>query len=349
MGYSSFVIKKVISYFLVLYATMSILYVFTYPIIQQVIVKSANFFLAQERIQILKAHPDTSPSQLNFLLKQAEQTYLAAFGFNQPLPVKYVIQMKQLLTLNFGTAYFLRAPDGSANVNTIIASYLPNTIILFTTATIIVVAVGTLIGLLAARYVGSFWDRLIPTIAVLHSSLPSWWIGFLLIAGLAYGLRAFPPGGITSVPPPKTAIGYFLSVGDHMVLPILAIFIVGVGGFAYVVRSLVISTMGEDFVTSLRARGIPERKVLFKHVLRTTSPSIATQVILAVASSLAGSLTLEVVFLWPGVGLLTYNAILSNDVPVIMGVTYVLTIVLLIGLLLGELVYGLLDPRIKVE
>lgn len=348
MGYGRFLVKKAISYFLVLFATMTILYLFTYPVIQQVIKSSANYIGIEAKRTILASHPGLPPDQVNQEVQKLVQDYLNAYGVNKPFILQYFLQMKQLISLNFGIAYYLNSPSGSNQVNQIIAAYLPNTILLFTTGTILVVALGTIIGLFAARYAGSVWDRVVPAIAVIHSSLPSWWIGFLLIAALAYAVRLFPPGGITSIPPPKEPLLYAASVIYHMILPLLAFMIVNVGGFAYVIRSIVISVMGEDFITALRARGMPESRILFRHVLRTASPAIATQVILAITGSLAGSLTLEVVFLWPGVGLLTYNAILANDVPVIMGVTYVLTIVLLLGLFLGEAVQGLLDPRIKV-
>src|SRR5579884_581835 len=135
------------------------------------------------------------------------------------------------------------------------------------------------------------------------------WLGFLLIAALGYGLNVLPAYGMTSVPPPKHWFFYDINVAQHMILPMLAFLIVGIGGFAYVVRSLVISTMGEDFVLTARARGIPESRVLFRHVFRTASPAITTQAILAVTASFAGALTTEIVFNWPGVGLLTYIAI----------------------------------------
>ena len=105
--------------------------------------------------------------------------------------------------------------------------------------------------------------------------------------------------------------------------------------------------MGEDFVTTARARGMTENRVLFRHVLRTASPSIATQSILAVAGSFGGAITTEVVFRWPGIGYLTFAAITANALPVIVGSTFILTVILFLGLYIGEMTYGLLDPRIK--
>ncbi|MHB8568417.1 MAG: ABC transporter permease [Nitrososphaerales archaeon] len=348
MGFGRFLVTKSVSYFFALIATVSILYIATAGIIQQVVASSARELSTEYRQQLLKSTGiHLTPSQIENLVNSFQANYLAQFGFNQPAPFKFAIQIFRLLSFNFGQSYDITWA-GSKNVNVIIAGYLPNTILLFTTATLILIAVATIIGLLAAKSAGSGWDRLVPFIAVLHSSLPAWWLGFLLIAGLGYALNLLPTEGMTSIPPPTNPIFFDLNVGEHMILPILALLIVGVGGFAYVVRSLVISTMGEDFVLTARARGISESRLLFKHVFRTASPAIATQSILAVTASFGGALTTEIVFNWPGVGLLTYIAIFQNDLPVIIGIVFVLTVILLIGLFIGEFVYGYLDPRIRV-
>ncbi|MEM0304682.1 MAG: ABC transporter permease [Saccharolobus sp.] len=346
MGYGIFVLKKGISYFLVLIATLTILYVFTFPILQEVIAKSINFEVAQFTQELLKHSHNLNSTQLQLSIQKYKESLISAYGLNQPIIDKYFIQMYNLLRFNFGDAYFLQAPSGSRQVSAIIAYYLPNTILLFTTATIIFIIVGTIIGLLSAK--SSFWEKVIAIIAVIHSSIPTWWLGFVLIAALAYSIKVFPSGGMTSIPPPKNPFDYGISVLYHMALPLITIFIVNVGGFAYIVRSLVASIMKEDFIITAKARGLPDSRILYRHVLRSASPSIATQAILALAGSLGGSLTTEVVFQWPGVGLLTYIAITLDDLPIILGITYVLTIVLLLGLFLGELVYGILDPRIKV-
>ncbi|MEM3353593.1 MAG: ABC transporter permease [Saccharolobus sp.] len=346
MGYGIFVLKKGISYFLVLIATLTILYVFTFPILQEVIAKSINFEVAQFTQELLKHSHNLNSTQLQLSIQKYKESLISAYGLNQPIIDKYFIQMYNLLRFNFGDAYFLQAPSGSRQVSAIIAYYLPNTILLFTTATIIFIIVGTIIGLLSAK--SSFWEKVIAIIAVIHSSIPTWWLGFVLIAALAYSIKVFPSGGMTSIPPPKNPFDYGISVLYHMALPLITIFIVNVGGFAYIVRSLVASIMKEDFIITAKARGLPDSRILYRHVLRSASPSIATQAILALAGSLGGSLTTEVVFQWPGVGLLTYVAITLDDLPIILGITYVLTIVLLLGLFLGELVYGILDPRIKV-
>jgi peptide/nickel transport system permease protein len=348
LGYKSYLAKEIIIYITVLIAAMSLLYVLTYPIIQKVLIATVETEAAAYKQAIIKRSAgNINLTNLNIKVQLYQKQLMSSYGLNQPFYLKYLVQMKNLLTFNFGNAYFLTSPTGSTKVYAIIAAYLPYTIILFTTGTLIVILFGTLIGLLSARYAGSIWDKIVPTIAVIHSSLPTWWLGFLLIAALAYGIRIFPPGGITSIPPPKGFLAYSINMMYHMALPLLAFFIVNVGGFAYVIRSLVISITKEDFVTTAKARGLSDSRILYRHILRTASPSISTQVALAIAGSFAGGLTTEIVFNWHGVGWLTYVAILMNDLPVILGINFVLTVILLLALFINEIIKGYLDPRIK--
>jgi len=347
MGYARFIVGKTISYVLALLAAVSILYVGIYPSMQKVIVASADEAASEFQRNLIKTHSGITLPQITAAVATYKTSYLSAFGFNQPFPVKFGLQILSLFQFHLGSAFFLQAPNGSKQVIELIVAYLPNTILLFTTGTLLVVGVGALLGLLAAKSAGGKFDRSIPIIAVVHSSIPAWWIGFILIAYFAYSLNILPSGGISSVPPPTGVFQGFADFLAHLTLPLMSFFIVNVGGFAYVIRSLVVSTMSEDFVTTARARGMTERRVLFKHVLRTASPSIATQSILAVAGSFGGAITTEVVFRWPGLGLLTFTAITQNDLPVILGSTFILTIILFLGLYIGELTYGFLDPRIK--
>jgi peptide/nickel transport system permease protein len=347
MGYARFVIGKTVSYVLALFAAVSLLYVGIYPTLQKVIEGSADQAASEFQRNLVKDHSGLTIAQVTQDVATFKASYLGAFGFNQPFPIKYALQMVNLFEFHLGSAFFLQAPDGSKQVIDLIVAYLPNTIVLFTTGTLLVVAIGAIIGLLAAKSAGGKLDRSVPIIAVIHSSIPTFWIGAVLIAYFAYSLNVLPSGGISSVPPPTGILPSFVDFLAHLTLPLFSFFIVSVGGFAYVVRSLVVSTMGEDFVTTARARGMTERRLLFKHVLRTASPGIATQSILAVAGSFGGAIVLEVVFRWPGLGFLTFNAIVQNDLPVIVGSTFVLTIILFLGLYIGELTYGFLDPRIK--
>ena len=159
---------------------------------QKVIQASANEAASDFQRNLIKGHSDLTLAQIQTSVATFKASYLATFGFNQSLPVKYVLQMANLFQFHLGSSFFLQSPQGSKQVIDIIVAYLPNTILLFTTGTLLVVGVGTILGLLAARSAGGKLDRSIPIIAVIHSSLPTWWIGFILIAVLRV-LPQHPP------------------------------------------------------------------------------------------------------------------------------------------------------------
>jgi peptide/nickel transport system permease protein len=232
MGYARFIIGKTISYTFALLAAVSILYLGIYPSIQKVIVASANEAASNFQRDLLKSHSGLPLSQVTAAVATFKAQYLSTFGFNQPFPVKFGLQMLNLFEFHLGSAFFLQAPDGSKQVIDIVDAYLPNTILLFTTGTLLVVAVGAVLGLLAAKSAGGKFDRAIPVIAVVHSSIPTWWIGFLFIAYFSYALNLFPSGGISSVPPPAGLLPQFTDFLWHLSLPLLSFFIVNVGGFA---------------------------------------------------------------------------------------------------------------------
>ncbi|MGD0638468.1 MAG: ABC transporter permease, partial [Nitrososphaerales archaeon] len=220
MGYARFIVGKTVSYVLALFGAVSILYVAIYPTMQKVIQASANEAASDFQRNLVKGHSGLSLAQIQASVATFKASYLATFGFNQPLPVKYALQMSSLFQFNLGSAFFLQSPQGSKQVIDIIVAYLPNTILLFTTGTLLFVGVGAILGLLAARSAGGKLDRSIPIIAVIHSSLPTWWIGFILIAYFAYSLNILPSGGISSVPPPSGLLQGFGDLLYHMTLPL---------------------------------------------------------------------------------------------------------------------------------
>jgi peptide/nickel transport system permease protein len=178
--------------------------------------------------------------------------------------------------------------------------------------------------------------------------LPSWWLGMMLIMVFVYGLKLFPSGGMLSVPPPDN---FFLRVFDvlwHMSLPMVTLLIIGFWGLSFVIRNIVLGILQEDYIMSARARGVPENKVLFGHTMRTAAPPLVTIGLLSMLSSISGAILFEGIFSWPGLGNLYWIAVQSNDIPVLLADLAMTTAIYLGGLVLLDLIYGFLDPRIKV-
>jgi len=293
----------------------------------------------------------TAPNE-DELKKYAEERrllYEKQYGLDKPIWIRIFYRVKDVMTFNLGKATTEQISyAGSRDVKTIILGYLPNTVFLFTTGTLITIVIGLFLGLQVAKRVGSFMDRFISILAMVSNSLPMWWTGLLLIFLFSFYFRIFPAGGMHTLPPPQDKLLYVIDFLWHLTLPLLTIVLVSFGGWAYIIRNLVIGTLQQDFVMAARAKGLPERKVLYGHVLKAVSPSIVTMSILSIVNSLWGAMITEGIFNWPGIGRLYWIALETNDMAIVIGLTYVFTLIWLIALIVIDLLYGLLDPRVRV-
>jgi peptide/nickel transport system permease protein len=194
---------------------------------------------------------------------------------------------------------------------------------------------------------GSRLDRFLSYISVVSSSMPTWWLGIVMILVLAYNLRLFPQGGLTSVPPPDEPLARMLDTAYHLVLPVSTLVLVMVGPWSYSVRTMLINTAQEDFVLLAKAKGLSENRIMWLHVIRAAAPAILTSVILGLAGSLSGAILTETVFDLPGMGRLYYEAILAVDEPLIVALTYLFTLIYVIARFVLEVLYLVLDPRVR--
>jgi peptide/nickel transport system permease protein len=260
-------------------------------------------------------------------------------------PNRIALSMYKIITLDFGHATFLSSDSGSSLVSDIILEKLPRTVLLFTTATIIVSLIGIFLGALAGSRTGSKIDKMTSSFAVISGSFPVWWIGMLMIFVFAFTLHLFPARATPLIP--SNDPGYIPSLLYHMTLPLITIVLIGFGTWAYMVRNFMINIMHEDFVAVKKTVGISQRKIVFQSALKNVAPPIITVLALSLSGSLGGAIITEAVFDWPGMGRLYFEAINVMDLPVIIGATYVLTAFFLVSIFVSDLLYGYLDPRIK--
>ena len=274
---------------------------------------------------------------------------IKALGLDAPWysPQRIGFSMYKILILDFGHATFLTSDSGSSAVGDILLEKIPRTVLLFTTATIIISIVGIFLGALSASKVGSVVDRITSMFAVVSSSFPVWWIGMLMIFLFAFTYHIFPARATPSILP--TEPGYIIALLYHMALPLITIVMIGFGAWAYLVRNFMVGTMQEDFISAKKAIGINKNKIVYKHALKNAAPPIITILALSLSGSLGGAIITEAVFDWPGMGRLYFEAISVMDLPVIIGATYVLTVLFLISILVADLLYGYFDPRVKTE
>ena len=281
-----------------------------------------------------------------FIQDQIDQRNVA-LGLDTPWysPQRIGLTMYKILILDFGHATFLTSDAGSSDVKDILSEKLPRTILLFTTATIIISVIGVFLGALSGSKVGSAVDRITSTFAVISSSFPVWWVGMLMIFLFAFMYQIFPARATPSIPP--TDPGYIFALLYHMTLPVITIVLIGFGAWAYLVRNFMIGIMQEDFIAAKKIMGINKRKIIYGHAIKNAAPPIVTVLALSLSGSLGGAIITEAVFDWPGMGRLYFEAITVMDLPVIIGATYVLTVFFLVSILVADLLYGYFDPRVK--
>ena len=274
---------------------------------------------------------------------------IKALGLDAPWysPQRIGFSMYKILILDFGHATFLTSDSGSSAVGDILLEKIPRTVLLFTTATIIISIIGIFLGALSASKVGSAVDRITSMFAVVSSSFPVWWIGMLMIFLFAFTYHVFPARATPSILP--TEPGYIIALLYHMALPLITIVMIGFGAWAYLVRNFMVGTMQEDFISAKKTIGIDKNKIVYKHALKNAAPPIITILALSLSGSLGGAIITEAVFDWPGMGRLYFEAISVMDLPVIIGATYVLTVLFLISIFVADLLYGYFDPRVKTE
>ena len=286
------------------------------------------------------------PEKQQEILKRKVDAAIRAAGLNTPYWERSIIYLEKALSLDLGRAMFLHSASGSSHVRDIIFERLPWTVYLFTTGTVISAILGIWLGLNMGRKALTTFDRGLSMYAIVSQSIPPWFLGILFILLFAFQLRIFPPGGIVSRPH-TTWTGFTLDFLHHLALPLITWVVVGFGYWAYVTRNLVIHILGEDYVMAARARGLPERVVIRRYVLRPASPPIVTMTALALIASWMGAIITETVFSWRGLGMLYYEAVWSMDAPVIIGLTVMYAYLLVITVFILDIIYGILDPRVK--
>jgi peptide/nickel transport system permease protein len=288
-----------------------------------------------------------SNEQIQEIVEKEFQQEIKRLGLDTPFPIRSLLYLRNALTLDLGRAQYLTSDSGSRFVRNIIMERLPQTVLLFTTATVVNFVVTLSVGLYLSRHHGSLLDKLIISLSP-TSVIPGWFYGIFLIMIFASTLHILPYGGILSVPAPKSPIPRFLDMVRHMILPLSSWVISAffLGCYSYRTFFLIFST--EDYVEAARAKGVPPRQIERNYILRPSLPPIITTLALSLINSWSGAIITESVFNWPGLGLLTRTAISIFDTPVLIGVTIIYAYLLAATVLILDIIYGLIDPRIKL-
>jgi peptide/nickel transport system permease protein len=291
-------------------------------------VVTASFFL----IHLTPGGPDTALLQNPRVGPEEIARIRERFGLNQPLPVQYLSWLANVARLDFGRSYVYSRP-----ATDIIAERLSPTIQLGVTS-YAVALLGIPMGVYAAMHRGRAADNTVRLIASLGHALPGWWLGLALIVLLNTLTGWFPNGQGHGGP-----LEWFQAIA----LPALVLGLVGLVTFARFARSEVLEVLGQDYVRTAQAKGLGQRAVAATHVLRNALLPIVTLFGYLLPSVLSGALSIEVVFGWPGLGRLYFEAATSRDYPILLALLTVLTAATILGTLLADLAYGIVDPRVR--
>lgn len=280
-------------------------------------------------------------------VKMLEEIEFKRLGLDQPFVVRSFLYLRQALTLNLGNAERLTSDTGSRKVRLIILERLAPTLVLMMTAFLILFFTALSFALFLSRRYGSFFDKMIIALAPL-SAAPAWFYGIFLILLFAAVLKILPFGGMVRVPPPQNNLEYFLSLLRHLVLPVSSVLLSSIFISTYNWRTYFLIYSSEDYVEMAKAKGLSSAMIERRYVLRPTMPAIVTSFALSLIAQWMGSITLETVFNWPGLGRRIYEAISNFDSPVIVGANVIYAYLLAITVLVLDVIYAILDPRVKV-
>lgn len=266
----------------------------------------------------------------------------ARYGLDAPLWRQYLRYLGSAATGDWGYSYQVGKPV----IETILAR-LPWTLLLVGTSLFIASLFGVMVGAIAAWRRGSAMDSGSLVGAILVDSLPTFWLGMLLIAIFAVELRWLPIYGAVTPWGPKSGWPYVWDIVRHLVLPATTLTLTTLSGTFLVMRYAMLDVLGQDYIRTARSKGVRERSVLLKHAVRNALLPVSTVIFLNLGFLVGGATVIETVFSYPGVGTLLYQAVLSRDYPVLQGAFLILTVSVIAANMLSDAVYPLLDPRVR--
>jgi peptide/nickel transport system permease protein len=274
------------------------------------------------------------------MLDQLRHTY----GVDQPTWVQLAKYIWSVMRFDLGFSYRQNAP-----VLDVILQQLPATLILMLAATAIALLVGVTAGVLASVKVNTIWDNLISLGAVFFFAAPSFWLGIMMTVLFAVKLGWFPVGGMRTIGADHGPFADALDVMDHLVLPATALGLFYAATYARVMRASMLEVFRLDFVRTARAKGLSPTRVLLAHVMRNALLPIITLLGLQLGTMLGGSVVIEAVFSWPGIGSLLFDSVMSRNFPMVLGVLVLGSLLVAVCNATVDLLYLRLDPRIRAR
>ncbi len=267
-----------------------------------------------------------------------------SLGLDKPLPVQYVVWMGNMLTGNFG--YSTQYKQAVINI---IGGPMANTVLLNVLTMIVVFAIAIPLGIVTAVRKNGVFDKSVQVLTIVGYSLPQFIVALLAIFLLAVKLPIFPISGVQSAGLNATGFEWFLDRAWHMVLPVLVMAVSGIGGITRYVRAAMIDVLRMDYIKTARAKGLREKVVVYIHAFRNALIPIVTITTWWVIGLFGGSIVIESVFLWPGLGKMLIDGLLQRDFAVVLTMQMFYVVLSLAGNVIMDVAYTIVDPRVRLE
>lgn len=278
---------------------------------------------------------------------EVRQRIIESYGLNDPLWEQYIKYIQNLATLELGQSFHSNEPVAS-----ILANYLPNTLILMLTAFFIAYMIGVTLGVYTGWYRGTRFEKTAVVTALIGRSIPSFWVGILVLWVFGAGLGVIPMAGMTSMgsnPSGFWDMVFSVDFLQHLLAPVLVLAFYYMGYPLLIMRNSMLEVLSQDFIELARAKGLTERSIMFRHAARNAMLPVLTAAAIAIGFAIGGSVLIETVFGWPGIGREMIRAVLRRDYPVAQGTFLVLAMSVVIMNFVADLLYGVLDPRVTYD
>ncbi|MEI7546395.1 MAG: ABC transporter permease [Mycobacteriaceae bacterium] len=311
-----------------------------YLVLTLAAVLATNFTL----FHLMPGDPVTHIARGQHLDADAIARLRSFYGLDMPLPSQFITYVAHLFRGDFGWSYTYQT-----SVGPIVAKALGNTLILVTISTLLVIMLGVGIGVFAASRRGTRTDGGLVIGSLVFWSLPTFWVGMLLIFVFAVTLGWLPIAGMfTADAVYPTVFTKIADLARHLILPTMAMVLVDIAQFVLISRSSLLAVLSEDYMTTARAKGLSPRRVLWRHGVRNALLPVVTATSLYASATVGGTIQVETVFSWPGMGQLIYLSVIRRDYPIMEACFLIFAVVVVLANFASDIAYRLLDPRVRL-
>lgn len=266
------------------------------------------------------------------------------YGINDPIHIKYIKWIKGAVKFDFGDSFAHQKP-----VSKVISTYVPNSFMIALIAFIMELLIAIPIGIICATRQYSKADYFFTAVALVGISLPSFFLGLVLIKVFAVDLKIMPLAGLNTPGSSYTGIAFFVDRLKHIILPSCVLAFISIGSMMRYTRTAVLEIIKQDYIRTARAKGLSEKVVIYKHALRNALIPIVTLIGLSLPGLFAGAIITESIFGIPGIGKIALDAVSKRDYPLLMGFSMFVAVLTLLGNLLSDILYAFVDPRVKLK